>query len=40
MTVDDSGASVGGLTPVIVTIPKSLAVGGKLFARLNVEVNP
>ncbi len=38
--VDDSGASVDGLTPVIVTIPKSLAVGGKLFARINVEVGP
>jgi len=40
VTVDDSGASVGGLTPVIVTIPKSLAVDGKLFARLKVVVTP
>jgi len=36
--IDDSGASADGLTPVIVTIPKSLAAGGKMFARLNVEV--
>ncbi len=40
VTVDDSGLSVGGLTPVVVTIPKALAIDGKLFARLNVVVNP
>ena len=40
VSIDDSGASVDGLTPVIVSIPKSLAAGDKLFARLNVEVNP
>jgi adhesin/invasin len=37
VSIDDGGASVGGLTPVIVTIPKS---GGKLFARLKVVVSP
>ena len=37
VSIDESGASVGGLTPVIVTIPKS---GGKLFARLKVVVAP
>ncbi len=40
VTLDDSSASVGGLTPVIVTIPKTLAVDGRLFARLKVVVSP
>ncbi|MCH7228416.1 Ig-like domain-containing protein [Haloferula sp. A504] len=40
VTVDDSGASVGGLTPVVVTIPKTVATDGKLFARLKVAVSP
>ncbi len=40
VTIDDSVVPAEGLRTVVVTIPKTLAVGGKLFARLNVVIAP
>jgi hypothetical protein len=38
--IDASAVPAPGYRTVVVNIPKSLAVGGKLFARLNVVVTP
>lgn len=38
VSIDDSAVPAAGFHNVVVTIPKTLAVGGKLFARLNVVV--
>jgi hypothetical protein len=38
--VDDTTDLGGGFHQVTVSIPRTLAVGGKLFARLDVTVTP
>jgi hypothetical protein len=38
VTIDATGVPEAGFHTVVVSIPKSLAVGGKLFARLKVAV--
>ncbi|MFZ9938524.1 MAG: hypothetical protein ACO3JG_15910 [Luteolibacter sp.] len=38
MTIDDSTDLGGGFHEINVSIPRALATGGKLFARLSVTV--
>jgi len=38
VTIDDTAVPQAGFRTVVVTIPKTLAAGNKLFARLSVEV--
>jgi hypothetical protein len=40
VSIDDSAVPEAGFRTVVVTLPKALASGGKLYARLKVTVSP